>query len=77
MAHAAAEITWLISLLSELGVTNLKPVVLHCDNQSALHIARNPVFHERQSISTLIVILQEKKSWKASFNSLIYPLILS
>lgn len=34
-------------LLAELGVTNLKPVALHCDNQSALHIARNPVFHER------------------------------
>uniref|UniRef100_A0A7C9CZQ0 Reverse transcriptase Ty1/copia-type domain-containing protein n=1 Tax=Opuntia streptacantha TaxID=393608 RepID=A0A7C9CZQ0_OPUST len=47
MAHAAAEITWLVSLLNELGVNNLKPVILHCDNQSALHIARNPVFHER------------------------------
>ena len=47
MAQAAAEITWLTSLLQELGVTHLKPVTLHCDNQSALHIPRNPVFHER------------------------------
>jgi len=47
MAQAAAEITWLVTLLKELGVTQLKPVILHCDNQSALHIARNPVFHER------------------------------
>ena len=47
MAQAAAEITWLVSLLKELGVTHLKPVILHCDNQSAVHIARNPVFHER------------------------------
>lgn len=46
MAHAAAELTWLIRLLEELGIEKLKPVKLHCDNQSALHIARNPVFHE-------------------------------
>lgn len=47
MAQAAAEVTWLVRLLEELGVTNLKPVTLHCDNQSALHIAKNPIFHER------------------------------
>ncbi|KAL8133051.1 hypothetical protein AgCh_008493 [Apium graveolens] len=47
MASAAAEVTWVVRLLSELGVNALKPVVLHCDNQSALHIAQNPVFHER------------------------------
>lgn len=47
MASAASEITWLVRLLEELGITELRPVTLHCDNQSALHIARNPVFHER------------------------------
>jgi len=47
MAQAASEVTWLVQLLAEIGITNLTPVQLHCDNQSALHIARNPVFHER------------------------------
>ncbi|XP_056697421.1 uncharacterized mitochondrial protein AtMg00810-like [Spinacia oleracea] len=47
MSHAAGEVTWIIRLLEELGVTDLKPVVLHCDNQSAIHIATNPIFHER------------------------------
>lgn len=47
MAQAAAELTWLMRLLEELGVSNLKPVHLFCDNQSAIHIAKNPVFHER------------------------------
>ena len=48
MAAAASEVTWTIRLLEDLGIINLKPVVLHHDNnQSALHIARNPVFHER------------------------------
>jgi len=46
MSHAASEITWLVRLLAELGVSSLKPVTLFCDNQSAIHIARNPVFHE-------------------------------
>lgn len=47
MSAAASEVTWLVRLLEELGVTNLRPVTLHCDNQSAIHIAKNPVHHER------------------------------
>ncbi|XP_021837610.2 uncharacterized mitochondrial protein AtMg00810-like [Spinacia oleracea] len=47
MSQAAAEVTWIVRLLEELGVHNLKPVALHCDNQSAIHIATNPIFHER------------------------------
>lgn len=47
MVSASAEVTWMVRLLTELGVTNLLPVTLHCDNQSAIHIAKNPVFHER------------------------------
>lgn len=47
MAHASAEVTWMVRLLSELGINNLAPVTLHCDNQSAIYIAKNPVFHER------------------------------
>ena len=46
MSHAASEMTWLIRLLEELGVHSLKPVTLYCDNHSAIHIGRNPVFHE-------------------------------
>ena len=47
MAQAASEVTWLVRLLEELGINNLTPVQLNCDNHSALHIARNPVFHKR------------------------------
>ncbi|GAA0185380.1 hypothetical protein LIER_32668 [Lithospermum erythrorhizon] len=46
MAQAVVEVTWVVRLLIELGMQNLTPVELYCDNQSALHIARNPVFHE-------------------------------
>ena len=47
MANATCELTWLLSLLKELGVSHSKPAILCCDNQAALHIAANPVFHER------------------------------
>lgn len=47
MATASAEVVWVIRLLDELGIHNLKLVTLNCDNMSALHIANNPVFHER------------------------------
>ena len=47
MATAAAEVTWIVRLLSKLGVNNLKPITLHCDNQSSLYIARNPIFNDR------------------------------
>ena len=46
MASASSKTTWLVRLLIELGVTNLQPVTLYCDNQRAIHIGKNPVFHE-------------------------------
>lgn len=47
MANVAFEITWLQSLLGELKIKQDKKAVLYCDNQAALHIAANSVFHER------------------------------
>lgn len=46
MSQATAEITWLVRLLEKLGLHSLKPVSLYFDNQSALHIAKNPSFHK-------------------------------
>ena len=47
MALTTCEITWLVSLLKELGLKNLPAAVLKCDNQAAISIAANPVYHER------------------------------
>jgi hypothetical protein len=37
----------LLYLLKDFHISHNSPIVLYCDNQSALHIAANPVFHER------------------------------
>lgn len=47
MANTICELTWLKAILSSLGVLHPQPIQLYCDNQAALHIAKNPVFHER------------------------------
>lgn len=47
MAVVSCEITWLSALLKDMGLQNLPPTVLHCDNQAALAIVANPVLHER------------------------------
>ncbi|KAK3021301.1 hypothetical protein RJ639_046872 [Escallonia herrerae] len=47
MAVITCELTWLKSFLLSLGVHHDRPMRLFCDNQATLHIASNPVFHER------------------------------
>jgi hypothetical protein len=47
MAQTTCELIWLRNLLGELGFAQSKPMNLYCDNEAAIHIANNPVFHER------------------------------
>lgn len=47
MVVTTCELTWLKSFLISLGVHHNHPMRLYCDNQAALHIASNPVFHEQ------------------------------
>ncbi|CAJ2640747.1 unnamed protein product [Trifolium pratense] len=47
LASATYELQWLSYLLRDLQVHTDKLPALYCDSQSALHIATNPVFHER------------------------------
>ena len=47
MAATASELTWLKQLLKDMGIENNQPMRMYCDNNSARHIASNPVFHER------------------------------
>ncbi|MCH89412.1 retrovirus-related Pol polyprotein from transposon TNT 1-94, partial [Trifolium medium] len=47
LAAATCELQWLMYLFKDLHISSFKLPVLYCDNQSAVHIAANPVFHER------------------------------
>ena len=47
MAVACCEIMWIKSLLSDLQVSFSWSTLLFCDSKAALHIATNPMFHER------------------------------
>ncbi|KAL6312245.1 hypothetical protein AAG906_020789 [Vitis piasezkii] len=47
MAQATCEIIWIHQLLCEVGMKCTMPAKLWCDNQATLHIAANPVYHER------------------------------
>ncbi|GJW13180.1 retrotransposon protein, putative, ty1-copia subclass [Tanacetum coccineum] len=46
LTKAVKEAIWLRGLLEELGV-ELNIVAVNCDNQGAIHLSRNHVFHER------------------------------
>lgn len=47
MADATCELVWLTAILTEMHCSPSVPATLFCDNQSALYIASNPVYHER------------------------------
>ncbi|KAM2686201.1 hypothetical protein EV2_009117 [Malus domestica] len=47
VAIAAQENAWLVQLMGDLYQLVDYPVPLYCDNQSAIRLAENPIFHAR------------------------------
>lgn len=47
MRRVMAELTWLVRLLDDFSILLILPILLRSDSQAAIHIAKNPVFHER------------------------------
>ena len=45
MAQSVCKIMWIRQLLMEVGIKTSVPA--WCDNQVAIHIISNPIFHER------------------------------
>ncbi|KAL2240869.1 UNVERIFIED_CONTAM: Retrovirus-related Pol polyprotein from transposon RE1 [Sesamum indicum] len=42
-----SDTTWVVYLLMDFGISAPTPIPFFCDNQAALHIVNNHVFHER------------------------------
>lgn len=47
MAYTLHELKWLKRMLHAFGISTKGPMRMFCDSQTAIHIAKNPVFHER------------------------------
>lgn len=47
VANTTSELSWICSLLSEIGVDMKQAPVIHCDNIGATYLCANPVFHSR------------------------------
>ncbi|RVW77068.1 Retrovirus-related Pol polyprotein from transposon RE1 [Vitis vinifera] len=47
LAQGICEGIWIKRVLSELGQTSSSPILMMCDNQTAISIAKNPVHHDR------------------------------
>ena len=47
MVETSKEAIWLSRFLSNLNCSRTLPVVLHCDNQGAIQLVKNPVYHRQ------------------------------
>jgi hypothetical protein len=47
LASLTCELQWLLYIFKDLNIHFSKPPSVYCDNQSAVHLAHNPTFHER------------------------------
>ncbi|XP_065859997.1 uncharacterized mitochondrial protein AtMg00810-like [Euphorbia lathyris] len=64
LASTSCELHWLTNLLKDITCTPLTSAMLFCDNISALHIAHNPVFHERtKHIDIDCHVVRERVKW--------------
>lgn len=69
--NTAAELRWICSLLTELGVTLPAAPTVYCDNIGATYLCANPVFHSRMNILPSTIIL-----FVARYRLMLYVLLM-
>lgn len=45
--HGVCELLWIKRILCELGINQLEPMILHCDNQVSINIENNHIQSDR------------------------------
>ena len=58
LVEGVKEAMWLKGMIGELGIIQ-ECVKIHCDSQSAIHLANHQVYQERTSTLTFICTLLE------------------
>ncbi|XP_019465394.1 PREDICTED: uncharacterized protein LOC109363594 [Lupinus angustifolius] len=47
LGSLVCELQWLKYLFTDLHIPQSNPISVYCDNKSTIHLAQNPIFHER------------------------------
>lgn len=63
ITEAGKEVAWLSGLVNELGFKQ-DSMVLHCDSQSAIHLAKNQVYRARTK--HIVVQYHKIREWVSS-----------
>jgi len=65
---STSELIWIKKILANINIIIKEPMKMYCDNQSARHIAANPIFHERtKHIEIDCHFIREKVQSKSKF----------
>ena len=67
MQRVMAELSWLSRLLNELTISSITPIPVRCDNQAAIYIAKNLIFHERTKHTELDSLCARKAHGRIIF----------
>ncbi|XP_073224839.1 secreted RxLR effector protein 161-like [Cicer arietinum] len=73
LAHTTCEIQWRLYILKDLHIPVKFPISIFCDNNSAIQIAQNPIFHEHTKYIELDCHLVHEKIQNGTIHFMFVP----